>query len=179
MSRVVAKDIAKIDFSKDVQVQNAPSPAGCITLLQSGNVVSALSWEPAISNAIAAQPALRSIFNLGAAYRSVNKGVLPYFSVAVRTDTLKKYPGIAERIAGVFSDTIAYINHVPTIAFNNAAPKTGLATSVMMTGFNNDRLKFATYAMSTPAGQKIVASAYEYLRAHGVYDKPLSPDFFA
>jgi NitT/TauT family transport system substrate-binding protein len=180
MTRAVMLDALKIDLNKDVQMQNAPSPAGCISLLQAGSATSALSWEPAISNAIAEQPGLRPIFNLGHTYRQVaHNGVLPYFSVAVRADALKKNPGLAARIAGVFGDTINYINHNTGEAFANSTAKTGLAPAVMQTAFDAKRLTFASFPMGAPSGQQVVTDAYAYLRSRGVFDKPLAADFFA
>jgi NitT/TauT family transport system substrate-binding protein len=180
MSRAVIRDVAKIDLDKQVSVQNAPNPAGCIALLQSGSANSALTWEPVISNAIADTPTLRPVFNLGHAYRQANGGVLPYFTVAVRNDALQKYPGLAGRIAGIFGDTIAYINHNTAAAFATAAPKTNLSAAVMQAGYNAKRLVFESYAMNTPSGLKVVTDAYAYLRGRGMFDnKPLSPDSFA
>jgi NitT/TauT family transport system substrate-binding protein len=179
MSRAVVRDVAKVDLDKQVQMQNAPNPAGCIALLQSGSANAALSWEPVISNAIAEMPTLRPIFNLGHAYRQATGGVLPYFTVAVRNDALAKSPGLGQKIAGIFGDTIAYINHDTADAFATAAPKTGLSAAVMQSGYSAKRLVFESYAMSNPSGLKVVTSAYAYLHARGMFEKPLAPDFYA
>lgn len=179
MSRAVLRQSAKIDLDKDVHMQNAPNPAGCATLLYAGNVDAALTWEPVISDAIAKEPSLRSIFNVGQVYRRTTRGVLPYFCVAVRTDALKKGPGIAQRIAGVFGDCAAYINHDTSQAFATAAVKTGLPATIMHTGYDSGRLTFAAYSMGAPSGRKVITSAYDYMHARGMFDKPLSSDFFA
>lgn len=179
MSRAVVRDVAKIDLDKQVQMQNAPNPAGCIALLQSGSANAALTWEPVISNAINDMPTLRPIFNLGQAYRKATGGVLPYFTVAVRNDVLAKNPGLAPRIAAIFGDTVAYINHDTADAFATAGPKTNLSPAVMQNGYNAKRLVFDSYAMSNPNGLKVITSAYAYLHARGMFEKPLAPDFYA
>ena len=179
MSRAVLRATAKLDLDHDVQMQNAPNPAGCIALLQAGSTVAALTWEPVISDAMAKEPALRTIFNLGAIYRRATGTALPYFCVAARTDALKKDPSIAGKIAATFGDTIAYINHETSAAFTTAAAKTGLPSTIMHTGFDAGRLTFSAYPMQTPAGRKVVETAFAYMHARGMFDKPLSPDFFA
>lgn len=179
MSRAVVRDVAKVDLDKQVQMQNAPNPAGCIALLQSGSANAALTWEPVVSNAMNDMPALKPVFNLGRAYRQATGGVLPYFTVAVRNDVLAKNPGLAPRIAGIFGDTIAYINRNPAEAFATASVKTNLSATVMMTAFNAKRLVFDSYAMSKPAGLKVITDAYAYLHARGMFEKALAPDFYA
>ncbi len=179
MSRAVLRQANKLDLDKDVHMQNAPNPAGCVTLLSSGNVDAALTWEPVISDAMALQPNLHTLFNLGQVYRRTAGGVLPYFCVAVRADALKKYPGVGAKIASTFTDTCSYISHETSAAFTTAAVKTGLPATIMHTGFDSGRLTFDAYTMSKPSGRKVVTDAYAYMHARGMFDKPLSSDFFA
>lgn len=144
----VIKEVYGLELGKDIYVQNVPSPAQAMTLLMSGNVDAALSWEPNISSAMGRVPGMRVIYNLGESYEKSAGVFMPYFSLALHKDAVKRNSSIARKVHNTFASINAQINNNPMEAFEIAAPHLSVKPEVLMDAYNAGRLQFKSTSMS-------------------------------
>ncbi|HWW49665.1 MAG TPA: PhnD/SsuA/transferrin family substrate-binding protein [Xanthobacteraceae bacterium] len=162
MARAVLKEFHKIDLETAAKVQNVTNPAASVTLLRAGAAQAALTWEPNVSNAIAEDPNLQVLFNVGASYTKATGESLPYFGVAARRELLESDPKIGARIDGVFRDCIAGILADVPSAVQIVGERTGFKPAVLAEAINSKRLSFKYSSMTDPAARKATQTAIDF-----------------
>lgn len=170
MCKAVLQDTHGLELGKDIKIQNVPSPAQAMTLLMSGNVDAALSWEPNVSAAMARMKGLQPIFNLGEAYQKSQGLELPYFAIALRDEAVKRNPEVAKRLNATFAQLSDQINANPMEAFTIAAPELNIEPEVLMRAYEAGRLKFVTHSMLEPQGRDLVRKAQEFAESTTIAD---------
>lgn len=163
MCKAALRDLHGIELGEDVTVRNVPSPAQAMTMLLSGNVDAALSWEPNVSAAMFRMEGLRTIFNLGEEYEEKRGAILPYFSIAVREEALARNAEIAKRLHATFALLIDQINANPMEAFEIAAPHLNVDPGVLMGAYEAGRLQFTSKSMLEPEGRTLVRAAQAFV----------------
>lgn len=163
MCKSALREIYGLDLGEDITVQNVPSPAQAMTLLLSGNVDAALSWEPNVSAAMSRMEGLRPIFNLGDAYREVQGSVMPYFSFALRNEAIERNAETAARVHATFAQLMDQINADPMDAFETAAPHLNVEPDVLMSAYESGRLEFSSQSMLQPEGRELVRKVQAFV----------------
>src|SRR5262245_5663130 len=106
ISKFALRQFHKLDTDKDLRVQNVESPAAAVALVLAGAADAGLTWEPNISVGQEREPALTTIYNVGADF-SKNAGItLPYFGFALRNEAEARNPGVAARIAAAMDECV-------------------------------------------------------------------------
>ncbi|MEW6047183.1 MAG: PhnD/SsuA/transferrin family substrate-binding protein [Bacillota bacterium] len=62
LARALLREYHGLDLERDAQVISAPSPTAALTFLLAGRADAALSWEPAVTVTLQANPGLRLLF---------------------------------------------------------------------------------------------------------------------
>ncbi|WP_319825895.1 hypothetical protein [Thalassovita sp.] len=163
MCKSAIANIHGMDLGADVTVQNVPSPAQAMTLLMAQNVDAALSWEPNVSSSMAKVDSLRTIFNLGEAYRGATGKVLPYFGCAVREEAIERDAEIGAKVHATFALLMEQINADPMAAFEIAAPHLNLDAAVLMGAHEAGRLQFESHSMREAEGRELIRAAQAYI----------------
>jgi len=179
LTRFIAEDYHKVSFENQVKVQNVPSPATAVTLAMAGTVDAALSWEPNISEAIARDPKLEVIYNLGEDFQKQTNRPLPFFVSAVRADVLTKSNGIAARLAAAVNDCIAGMKANPGEVIKLAAPAMNVDPKGLKIAFESGRLGLSPMAMSDPKAQAVIENACQLLAKHGELKHAIDKGLFA
>jgi NitT/TauT family transport system substrate-binding protein len=160
-------------------VQNVTNPAASIALLRAGSADAALTWEPNVSAGIAADPDLQVIFNAGEVYKTKTGLPLPYFSVAVRDELIKRDPQMTGRVAGAFKDCVDGIMGNVAEAVAVVGQRTGFAPAVLQDAIGSGRLKFVFASMASADERKNVRTAGEFFTRNELLPKPPDDGFFA
>lgn len=179
MARAVAKEYQGIDLETATTVQNVTNPAASVALLRAGSADAALTWEPNVSAGIAADPDLQVIFNAGEVYRAKTGLPLPYFSVAVRDELIKRDPQMTKRISGVFKDCVDGIMGDVPAAVAVVGERTGFAPAVLQGAISSGRLKFVFASMASVDERKNVKAAADFFTRNELLPKPPDDGFFA
>ncbi len=179
ISKLALRQFHKLDTDKDLRVQNVESPAAAVALVLAGAADAGLTWEPNISVGEEREPALTTIYNVGADFVR-NAGVtLPYFGFALRNEAEARHPGVSTRVAAAMEDCIvsALANVDEAVAL--AAPKMKVSEAALKAAFTSKRLTFDPVSMQNARGRDTVLNAAEYLFKNGVIEKPVGANFLA
>lgn len=162
LSVAVLREMAGFDLEKQATIQNVTNPAASVSLLRAGTAQAALTWEPNVTSGMAADPNLQTIFNVGETYEKKTGRQLPYFGVAIRDELLKKDPGIAKKVDGVFRDCIAGILGNVDEAVEIVGEATGFEPAVLKKAVSSGRLSFVYGSMSNPEARQTVMAAAKF-----------------
>lgn len=168
-----------IQLGKDVIVQGVDNPAAAMTLVMANRSDAGLSWEPNISAALQKRPDLRSVFNMGEAYRAQTQLDMPYFGIAVRRDWAKQNSDQVKRVRQAFADCIDGINEKPDEAVQLAGAGSGFPPEVMADAIRSRRLRFRFGSMALDTERKAVTVASEFMARNKLLTKPVDDAFFA
>lgn len=175
LSVAVLREMAGFDIEKQATIQNVTNPAASVSLLRAGSAQAALTWEPNVTNGMAADPNLQTIFNVGETYEKKTGRPLPYFGVGIRDELIKKDSGIAQKVDAVFRDCIAGILGDVDEAVQIVGESTGFDPEVLKKAISSGRLSFVYGSMSDPKARDTVMDAADFFAKNkllsGVPDK--------
>jgi NitT/TauT family transport system substrate-binding protein len=171
IARAVLKEMAGFNLEKQAKVQNVTNPAAAVSLLRAGSADAGLTWEPNVTNGLAADPDLQVVFDVGKAYKQKTGRDLPYFSVAIRDELLKKDPHIAAKVNSVFKDCINGILGDVDGAMKIVGERTGFDPAVLKRAIKSGRLDFKYASMADAGAQKTIGTAAEFFFKAGLLPK--------
>ncbi|KAB2912323.1 MAG: twin-arginine translocation pathway signal protein [Hyphomicrobiaceae bacterium] len=179
MTKAIVKEFMGLDLEADATVQNVTNPAASVTLLRSGGADAALSWEPNISAALAADANLQVIFTAGDVYKQRTGLSLPYFSVAVRNELISRDGQAVKRVNAVFKDCVDGIMGDVAGAVAIVGERTGFAPAVLKDAISSKRLRFVYGPMSDLAERKSIMTASDFFLRNGLLTRLPDDGFFA
>jgi NitT/TauT family transport system substrate-binding protein len=166
-------------IEKDISIQNSDNPSGTLTLLLADRVDAALSWGPPINVALARNPELRTLYNLGRELRERGSIEWPVFIVAAQQEILTKHPGIGARIHAAYADCAAAIMKNPEEAASIAAGDLGYAPGILVQAFTSKRLVLVAQPANDPATREMVRNAAAVYHEEGAFPSAQIDGFFA
>ena len=178
VSKAVLQQMRGIDLEGEATVQNVTNPAGSVALLRAGSADAALTWEPNVTQGMADDPNLQTIFNVGEAYAEKMGRDLPYFSVVVTEELLKREPGIGAKVDGMFRDCINGILGDVDSAVQIVGDRAGYKPEVLKEAITSGRLSFKFGSMTDPKEVETVKAAAEFFVANGLMDAVPDDGFF-
>lgn len=179
MAKAVLSEFSNIDIEASSTIQSVTNPAASVSVLRAGSAAAGLTWEPNVSNGMAEDPRIQSIFNVGETYTAATGGgVLPYFGVAVRNELLARDPGVGAKIDAMFKDCIDGITGDVEAAVNIVGETTGFRPEVLTEAIASRRLHFVYASMTDPAARDNLRGAAEFCVRNGALAQVPDDSFF-
>lgn len=179
MAKAVLSEYHGIDIEASSTIQNVNNPAGSVSVLRSGSAVAGLTWEPNVSNGMAEDARIQSIYNIGEAYTAGSGGkVLPYFGVAVRAEVLERQPDLGAKIDAMMRDCINGIKADVAAAVEIVGESTGFRPAVLAEAITSKRLDFHYASMTDAAARDNLRAAAEFCVRNGALASVPEDSFF-
>lgn len=179
MTKAVLTEFEGIDVEGSSTIQNVNNPAGSVSVLRAGSASAGLTWEPNISNGIAEDARIQSIYNVGEAYTAGSGGgVLPYFGVAVRSELLDRDPEVGTKIDAMFRACIEGIVGDVDAAVNIVGESTGFRPDVLAEAISSGRLDFRYASMAEEDARNNLRAAAEFCVRNGALASVPDDSFF-
>jgi len=179
MTKAWSKRFSNIVFEKDVEVQNAPNPPGTIALVSANRADAALSWEHSLSTGLHRVPGSKIFLNVGEYYERNTGREMPYFCVAMRSDTIKASPpGTVEKVVKTYAEQLEWV-HANEGDFAERARRIEIDPAVIKTAMSSGRMRFKMRSVADAKVRDEVLFAANILTEDGFFEKKLDDGFFA
>jgi len=179
MARTWIKEFEGLDFSKDVQIQNAPNPPATITMVAAERADAAIVWEHSLSSGLHKIPGSKVFLNINDFYRKHTGRDQPYFCIAVNREALGNVPkDTVARAVKAYAESFDWIMANPS-GFQALAPSVKIKPEIIKTAMDSGRMQFKMRPMSVDKNREDVHFAAEIMRKAGALPKKLPDSYFA
>ena len=179
LARALLQQYHGIDLERDARVISAPSPTAALTFLLAGRAEAALSWEPAVTVALQANPELRLLFESDREYRQRTGRELFQVVLAAHETFLRERQALVARVVQAYADAAAFLHAHPEQAVELVARRTELPAAAVLEAIREGRLVYAVRPVQDPAVKQALQDHFRMLRSLGYLDREVPDEFLA